>query len=1226
MMNHSITDLSETLARVLGHSIWQATLVSMLVWLLLRMLPARRADLRYAVSMAGLAAIVVSVFLTWSALRLPDHQVDGRPGAKSIANPTPATAPFETAPRREITAATSPGMSDSVRSFANKPVEAESFATSGWQRTVAQALVGLWLCGVTLMLLRGITGIVTLRAWLVESALHTANVGPLEQLATQLGERLGLRRAVRVMASDRITVPSVVGMLWPVILVPPAMLTAIPIEQWRIIIAHELAHVRRWDAVVNLAQIIIESLLFFNPAVWWLSRQVRVEREACCDALAADLCGQSLSVAWALVDVATAMVGDSRAAQSRTVLAFAEPVHAGELTDRVRRLIEPDRTPRSKVSWICFGTVVVAIVAAAALLQLGADFAVQTASNLMSSKERIEKLVQLEAERNGNFIPLAGDQRPERSNEPVGVNDRHASSESDEIAVELIVRTDDGTEIGPHLSLSSMSFSGNSSVGKTLESPKVSSPEYRTTLHYPPCQLRIGATHPDRASVVSPLVALMPGGPARTIELVLTRGVPVEILVKNQTGEPVPHAWIQQSTRVTIRGSSSGLSGTEHQADENGRVQLPRIGSAEYVLTVQAPGYQRLEFKHEFDERKLFTSEAPLEVPLKEARPTSVRVIDAETSKPIEMARLRLVHRQSTTSGSSYGFNRRSDSPSRWSDYGITDSDGRARLDRLEDDTRYSFAVLAKDYALALVETEPGQAEQTVRLNRPLILSGRVTGAIERLQKQSDPKKSGYRFAVSTRIGEHFNDTLWADVEPDGRYTVEGFSPGERLTVTLPDERHEMTLKKSQADLVFHIRPEAGPSSIPRRDVIIQLTGTAPDAHARGTLYVSWQHPTVQATEAQNGPLPLRGNEIRLRIPVGAHLDFREQNLVGYRIAELTQVEIPPGDEPFVINVPTTPAGGIHGTITRSDSSPAETAFVTAFATRLPRSEKDHRNINPSSSSGGSQYLRKVPLGGRYRILAREMTSTGCLWAVSDEVTIDENTPIVRTDIQLPSGRDLRLKVIDESDQPVTGQSLELEFHFGMTATNFGMTPAIGAGISFRLESESDEAGFATFQGISTDQPPSPITLRLTAIAKPNPFTGATFPIDASNPVPLQLKRGLTAAGDLIDAQSQKPIPNAEIRLVPRHFDQATFKSSVTTKTDSRGRFEFGGLEAIEYTGYVEGASPKGTIVEAVGNSGARLHYPPGVTQLKLIPAAGSTLKVRWEVVIHPGSKLKPLD
>jgi beta-lactamase regulating signal transducer with metallopeptidase domain len=1218
MMNTSMTDLSETLARVLGHSIWQATLVGMLVWLVLRMLPAKRAELRYGIALAGLGAIVFSVFLTWSALRLPAHPIDDRPVARSIANPATDTAQLEAAPSRAIAASTPPGMPDTLRSVASRPAEPVSKLPSGWQRTVTQTLVGIWFCGVTLMLFRSVTGIVTLRAWLVESAVHTANVGPLQQLATQLSERLGLRRGVRVMASERISVPCVVGMLWPVILVPPAMLTGIPIEQWRIIIAHELAHVRRWDAVVNLAQVIIESLLFFNPAVWWISRQVRVEREACCDALAADVCGQSLSVAWALIDVATAIAGDSRASRSSTVLAFAEPVHEGELTDRVRRLIEPDRTPRSKVSWICLGAVVVAVIAAAALLQLGADFAVQAASNLMSPKERIEKLVQLEAERNGNFFPLADVPRRERSDETPGVNDQATGAESEEIAVELVVRTDDGTEVGPQLSLHSMSMSGNHSTGRSLESPKVAISEHRTTLHFPPCQLRIGASHPGRASVVSPIVALMPGGPARTIELVLTRGVPVEILVKNSEGEPVPHAWVQQSTRVTIRGSASGLSGTEHQADENGRLQLPQIGSAEYLLMVQAPGYQRLEFKHEFDEHQPFASEAPFGITLKKARPTTVRVIDAETSRPIEKVRLRLVHRQSKTDGSSYGFNRRWDSPSRWSDYGITDSDGRARLDQLEDDTRYTFAVVAKDYALALVETEPGQAEQTVKLGRPLVLSGRVTGAVERLQKQFDPKKTGYRFAVTTQLGEHFNDHVWADVEPDGRFTVEWSSPGDRLTIALPDEVHRLTLKESRDDLVFHIRPEAGPSSIPRRDVIIQLTGTAPDAPARGTLYVSWQHPTVQPTETQNGPLPLRGNQIRLRIPVGAHLDLREQNLVGYRIADQTQVEISPGDEPFVIDVPTTPAGGIHGSITRSDGSPAESAFATVFATKLPRGEKDHRQINPSSSTGGAQFLRKVPLGGRYRILVREMTPSGCVWAVSDEVTIDGNTPIVQTDIQLPSGRDLRLKVIDESAQPIAGQVVELEIHFGLTS-------ASSAGISFRRESRSDEAGFATFQGLSTDPPPSPLTLTLTAIAKPNPFTGATFPVDATRPVPLQLKRGLTAAGDLIDAKSRKPIPNADVRLVPRHFEQASFKGSVTSKTDSQGQFEFGGLEPIEYTGYVEGASPKGTILEAIGN-GARFHTPPGVEPLKLIPASDTTPRVRWEVVIHPGSKLRPLD
>ena len=102
-------------------------------------------------------------------------------------------------------------------------------------------------------------------------------------LAEELRGRLGLSRRVRFLVSDEIGVPSVMGILWPAVLLPASLLTGVPTDRFRAFIAHELAHIRRWDYLVNLAQMLVEALLFFNPFVWWSSRQMRLEREACCD-------------------------------------------------------------------------------------------------------------------------------------------------------------------------------------------------------------------------------------------------------------------------------------------------------------------------------------------------------------------------------------------------------------------------------------------------------------------------------------------------------------------------------------------------------------------------------------------------------------------------------------------------------------------------------------------------------------------------------------------------------------------------------------------------------------------------------------------------------------------------------------------------------------------------------------------------------------------------------
>jgi len=93
----------------------------------------------------------------------------------------------------------------------------------------------------------------------------------LQRLAT----RLGVGRAVRLVQSVRVDVPSVIGHFKPVILLPASALTGLAPQELEAILAHELAHIRRHDYLVNLIQTTIETLLFYHPAVWWISREIR---------------------------------------------------------------------------------------------------------------------------------------------------------------------------------------------------------------------------------------------------------------------------------------------------------------------------------------------------------------------------------------------------------------------------------------------------------------------------------------------------------------------------------------------------------------------------------------------------------------------------------------------------------------------------------------------------------------------------------------------------------------------------------------------------------------------------------------------------------------------------------------------------------------------------------------------------------------------------------------
>ena len=164
----------------------------------------------------------------------------------------------------------------------------------------------------------------------------------LQALARDLGGRLGIGRAVALLESTAVSVPMVVGWLQPVVLVPASVLTGLPPSQLAAVLAHELAHVRRHDYLVNLLQTAVETLLFYHPAVWWVSAQVRRERENCCDDLAVAVCGDRLGYARALANLE-----GLRAPASPLVLAAS----GGSLVERIRRLVgAPVHRPRQ--SWM----------------------------------------------------------------------------------------------------------------------------------------------------------------------------------------------------------------------------------------------------------------------------------------------------------------------------------------------------------------------------------------------------------------------------------------------------------------------------------------------------------------------------------------------------------------------------------------------------------------------------------------------------------------------------------------------------------------------------------------------------------------------------------------------------------------------------------------------------------------------------------------------------------
>jgi beta-lactamase regulating signal transducer with metallopeptidase domain len=305
LLNHPST---ERLGWTLLHFLWQGILVAAL-YALARALTGGRMSARgrYAIACAALLAMTAAPAVTYwwlvtSAHAAPIADLAG-PGARQVSS-----------------------------GVAYSPV------TDPWQQAMP-AIVMAWFVGAAGCSLRLLMGFISV------AALRRSPPAPVltewQQILDRLIERMQVSRRVRLLPTNRVDSPSVIGWLRPVILAPVGVLSGLAPQQVEALLAHELAHVRRHDYLVNVLQGIAESLLFYHPAVWWISNQIRTEREHCCDDLAVEASGDVLVYARALTALESMRPTHFKAALS---------ANDGSLLRRIQRLADPVAAHRP-VGW-----------------------------------------------------------------------------------------------------------------------------------------------------------------------------------------------------------------------------------------------------------------------------------------------------------------------------------------------------------------------------------------------------------------------------------------------------------------------------------------------------------------------------------------------------------------------------------------------------------------------------------------------------------------------------------------------------------------------------------------------------------------------------------------------------------------------------------------------------------------------------------------------------------
>jgi len=286
--------LSPNVMHALGwaliHSLWQCLGVAALAAMLMAF--SRRPSVRYLVGVGALSLMLAVPVVTFFILM------------KTLA---PVRALLPAGGGLAASSVFARGSADPVRAISSVMGD-RAIATVAYiprellLPNVLPWLVGVWFCGVALLSLRLAAGFLLLDH---RRRNRTAALSPaILEMCHEVQIQLGLDRVIQYLQCGWLQAPAMIGWLRPVVVLPVQALTGLSEVELRAVIAHELAHILRLDAFVNLFQVLVETLLFYHPGVWWLNRRIRAERELCCDDIVISLTGNRLEYARALTRIA----------------------------------------------------------------------------------------------------------------------------------------------------------------------------------------------------------------------------------------------------------------------------------------------------------------------------------------------------------------------------------------------------------------------------------------------------------------------------------------------------------------------------------------------------------------------------------------------------------------------------------------------------------------------------------------------------------------------------------------------------------------------------------------------------------------------------------------------------------------------------------------------------------------------------------------------------------
>lgn len=951
------TSLWQHVFWTLLHSIWQSALIAMVLLTCLSFLPARRSRLRYAMAYGALILVVLSSAVTHGIIANADSvniaeysiaMVDSRMHDSTIAEAGHAGVHSNDVGLHSTDAGHEP-VAESSQSW----WQSTSTVARQWQPVA----IAVWLAISCVLLFRNLVLVVRtekLKA-ITEEAPSSIQI-QFKKLKDRLNCTLPVE--VKISNSESLFSPCVFGIFRATVVVPAAMLTQLTSDEIESVLAHELAHIKRYDFLFNLLQLAIGSLYFFNPAIHLINRQIRLEREACCDAAAVKAASSDMAYAKTLSKFAEWVHQKRNIDQPAMAMSFTGSQNR-KLLDRVRRVLLPEKTPYTISSawgflFVLFGTFLVLASTSSGTKAIAS----YTSALIQESEVRASEINEMK-----------------KKSAPPGQRKGNGK-------IVLRILDDRGMPID----------NGSVFIVSKLNSKSISSHA---------SGLRRGVVDHEfsiPAGVVSLMLDIKGFAPKLVLkdvdlyadksierEVQLTLGQSCRLKVSDTEGHPIANALIRRSVNPAVMSSSSTRA--EFKTDDKGEANVLNLDHdlIDY-LVVWKSGFVTSQVKN-------LEREGVISVTL-ERKPVTKGIVVDHKGTPVANAKI--------YSGGRGWFDRDYSKP-----IATTDKDGKYETNQLSPGKH--TLIIEQEKQRGIVQNVVAGDEVQLALFKPRTIKVRLKGDLdvfdrETLQVQQNHYADGMRALTA-----FLNLPLDMDAKNDREFYFHGVVSGSLRISQSGKNLFETDNTKEMPD---EIVIDLDVFKVKKRAAKIVFEFGKQRAFPQGTIRLYRQSPTSKVwregelVEINDGEVDVMVSSDELMVTPEGMTGF---SIVG-RNGPRQIVKLENGQ--FVVNVE--PAGAIHGLVLDSKGKP----LATSLRARIEFHDKSRRghydDLKTNSKKNGKFVITPIPLGVKVKIYAGERLLN--YW---EEVELNSNKAVAEVSLKLPKSGSAKVRITDSKGNPL---------------------------------------------------------------------------------------------------------------------------------------------------------------------------------------------------------------